>query len=142
MRRNGYNSTSDLNSGIAIGSAMPENIYVSKISSKKHKLAPFCEFVTNLPYSPHCEKTAHARQTGSCFPICTIINSVNDSAVLNHCADFGDDRLIIADARAQCLLRMRRNGPNTTSGLKSDFTVGFPVPENLYRREILAKNSI
>jgi hypothetical protein len=68
MRRNGYNSTSDLNSGIAIGSGMPENLYVSKISSKKHKLAPFCEFVTNLPYSPHCEKNCACASNRKLFP--------------------------------------------------------------------------
>ena len=37
---------------------------------------------------------------------------------------------------------MRRNGHNTTSGIKSDHAIRSGMPENLYVREILAKNAI
>ena len=37
---------------------------------------------------------------------------------------------------------MRRNGQNTTSGIKSDHAIRSGMPENLYIREILAKNAI
>ena len=40
------------------------------------------------------------------------------------------------------LLRMRRNGHNTTSGIKSDHAIRSGMPENLYTKEILAKNAI
>ena len=37
---------------------------------------------------------------------------------------------------------MRRNGHNTTSGIKSDHAIRSGMPENLYVKEILAKNAI
>ena len=37
---------------------------------------------------------------------------------------------------------MRRNGHNTTSGIKSDHAIRSGMPENLYTKEILAKNAI
>ena len=40
------------------------------------------------------------------------------------------------------LLHMRRNGHNTTSGIKFDHAIRSGMPENLYTKEILAKNAI
>ncbi len=40
------------------------------------------------------------------------------------------------------LLRMRRNTINSTSGLKMDLKFGFPVPKNIYTREIRPLNCI
>ena len=40
------------------------------------------------------------------------------------------------------LLRMRRNGQNTTSGIKSDHAIRSGMPENLYVCEIVAENAI
>ena len=39
-------------------------------------------------------------------------------------------------------MRMRRSGTNTTSGIKSDHAIRSGMPENLYIKEILAKNAI
>ena len=36
---------------------------------------------------------------------------------------------------------MRRNGHNSTSGIKTDIAVGSGIPENLYVHEISAKNA-
>ncbi len=40
------------------------------------------------------------------------------------------------------LLRMRRNTINSTSGIKMDLKSGFPVPKNIYMREIRHSNCI
>ena len=40
------------------------------------------------------------------------------------------------------LLRMRRNGQNTTSGIQSDHAIRSGMPENLYVGEIVAENAI
>ena len=42
MRRNGQNTTSGIHSDHAIGSGMPENLYIRKIVAKKAILWVFC----------------------------------------------------------------------------------------------------
>jgi hypothetical protein len=50
------------------------------------------------------EENVHAHQTGSCFPIITIIKWFHDFKDVNHCVDCSDDRLLITGARAHFIV--------------------------------------